>query len=401
MEMDIGQMINRWTLRFSKLSPERQAREQPLRALLLRRVLAASFIALIVQASVFIYHGGGLRRFLFWFAWGTIEPLTLLLIAAWFERKHRIALASILVVIALSHIAAFTGVQFGEQHLTGALLALTILVCGLLVGEYYVRTWTVVCCAIAAWCNLSQTAWSWKLTGFWCGFYVATAWLVTLFSRHLERLFEASRTAEEQQRTAIVAERTRFAREIHDSLAQGFTGIVIQLNAAEQRLHPDAEEARPHLHKARDLARQSLEEARRSARALRPGLLSNGNLLGAIEQIGSELTAGSGVRFEAHLEGQPYALSEDAEAHLLRIGQEALTNAVRHAHAGAIEIHLRYQPSAVALEVRDDGCGIGNSPHAGFGLKNMAERAGQLGGKLEIASQPGHGTMVQATIPSS
>src|SRR5260370_1212753 len=157
-----------------------------------------------------------------------------------------------------------------------------------------------------------------------CGFYIATAWLVTLFSRHLERLFEASRAAEEQQRSAIVAERTRFAREIHDSLAQGFTGIVIQLNAAEQRLGADSEPDRVHLDIARQLACQRLVEARRSVGALRPGLLANGNLLGAIEQIGFQLTAGPGVRFEAHLKGEPSALSDDVEAHLLRIGQEPL-----------------------------------------------------------------------------
>jgi signal transduction histidine kinase len=118
-----------------------------------------------------------------------------------------------------------------------------------------------------------------------------------------------------------------------------------------------------------------------------------------MEQIGTQLTAGSGIRFEAHLEGQPYALSEDIEAHLLRIGQEALTNAVRHAHPRQIDISLRYEPSTVALEIKDDGCGLESSGD-GFGLKNMAERAGQLGGELRIVTQRGDGTRIMATVPS-
>jgi len=402
--MDFGQVIdrvNRWTLRYSKIGPERQAREEPLRSALLKRILAASFALTTAQGAAYIWYGRSEPRFLWWFAWGTLEPIVVLLIAAWSARKRRIALASALAVIALSHLAAFAGIQFEQQLLTGALLSLSIVVCGLLIGEYYVRTWTVVCCIIIAFCNYTEAKWSWSLTGFWCGFYIALAWLVTLFSRHLERLFELSRASEERQRSAVVAERTRLAREIHDSLAQGFTGIVIQLNAAEQRLGAASDDARAHLDKARELARLSLDEARRSVGALRSGLLLKGDLLGAIEQIGAQLTNGSGVNFEAHRDGDAYALSEEVEAQLLRIGQEALTNAVRHARAAKIAVELRYLPSSVALEVRDDGCGFEHRERSGFGLNNMAERAGQIGGKLKIESRAGHGTMVLATIPSA
>ena len=145
----------------------------------------------------------------------------------------------------------------------------------------------------------------------------------------------ASRAAEEQQRDAIVAERTRFARDIHDTLAQGFTGIMMQLNAAEQRLQADSADARTHIEKARELANASLEEARRSVSALRAGALSNGTLLEAMEQIGRKLTSDSGVQLDTKLEGQPYALPEQCEANLLRIAQEALTNAVRHSGTAA------------------------------------------------------------------
>lgn len=378
------------------ISPARREREEPLRAELLRTILTASFIAVLILGIFEIIYRVHTERFWFWFALSTLDPGLFLGFAAWAVRRKQITLSATLVIVGLSHLAAFTGVEFG---MTGALLALTILVCGLLIGEYYVYTWTLICCAIAAWSNIPWTNRNWNVVGLWCAFYFATAWLVNLFSRHLERLFEASRVAEEQQREAIVAERVRFAREIHDSLAQGFTGIVIQLNAAEQRLLPDPEQARAHIDKARDLARQSLDEARRSVNALRSGLLTAGNLLGAMEQIGTQLTAGSGIRFEAHLEGQPYALSDDIEAHLLRIGQEALTNAVRHARPRQIDISLRYEPSTVALEIKDDGCGLESSGD-GFGLKNMAERAGQLGGELRIVTQRGDGTRIMATVPS-
>jgi signal transduction histidine kinase len=392
--MDIGAVMSRLTPRREN-SQARIKREEPLRAELLRTILTASFIAIVTLAIFQIFYRTHGERFWFWFAWGTLDPALFLGLAAWVARKKHITLAATLAIVGLSHWAAFAGLQFG---ITDALLALTILVSGLLIGEYYVYTWTLICCAVAVWSNIPWAKGTWNAIGLWCAFYFVIAWLVNLFSRHLERLFEASRVAEEQQREAIVAERIRFAREIHDSLAQGFTGIVIQLNAAEQRLS-DPEQARPHLDKARELARQSLDEARRSVNALRSGLLTGGNLLGAMEQIGTQLTAGSGIRFEAHLEGQPYALSEDIEAHLLRIGQEALTNAVRHAHPRQIDISLRYEPSTVALEIKDDGCGLESSGD-GFGLKNMAERAGQLGGELRIVTQRGDGTRIMATVPS-
>ncbi len=393
--MDIGKLSSRLLPRRG-ISTARREREEPLRVELLRTILTASFIAVLILAIFEIFNRAHHERFWWWFAWGTLDPALFLGLASWVARGKQITLAATLVIVALSHLAVFTGVQYG---VTDALLALTILVCGLLIGEYYVYTWTLICCALAVWSNIPWTKGSWNVVGLWCVFFFVTAWLVNLFSRHLERLFEASRVTEEQQREAIVAERTRFAREIHDSLAQGFTGIVIQLNAAEQRLLPDPEQARLHIDKARELARQSLDEARRSVNALRSGLLTGGNLLGAMEQIGTQLTAGSGIRFEAHLEGQPYALSEDIEAHLLRIGQEALTNAVRHARPRQIDISLRYEPSRVALEIKDDGCGLESSGD-GFGLKNMAERAGQLGGELRIVTQRGDGTRIMATVPS-
>ena len=231
---------------------------------------------------------------------------------------------------------------------------------------------------------------SWRLAG-WC----------TLYSSHLQRLFEVSRAAEEQQRNAIVAERTRFARDIHDTLAQGFTGIMMQLNAAEQRLQGDSTDARAHIEKARELANASLEEARRSVSALRAGALSNGTLLDAMEQIGRKLTSDSGVHLDTKLEGRPYALPEQCEANLLRIAQEALTNAVRHSGADRIGISLAYRTGAVVLEIGDSGRGMSGNEPSGFGVDGMRERARQIGGEIKIVSYPGRGTRIVVTVPNA
>jgi hypothetical protein len=121
---------------------------------------------------------------------------------------------------------------FGLHHFAAALPALTILACGLLIGAYFVVPG--LRCASVSWLVGDKAGAGWPLKLGWTAIYAAVAFRVILFSRHLDRLVAANRAAEEAERAAVVAERTRFAREIHDTLAQGFTGIVVQLNAAEQ-----------------------------------------------------------------------------------------------------------------------------------------------------------------------
>jgi signal transduction histidine kinase len=231
--------------------------------------------------------------------------------------------------------------------------------------------------------------------------YLTAGWLVTLFAKHLESLFEANRVAEESQRSAIVSERTRFARDIHDTLAQGLTGIMMQLNAAEQRLGGTPEDARSYIEKARQLATESLEEARRSVSALRAGALGDGTLLDAIAQIGNKLTSDSHVKLETRLEGQPYSLPEASENNLLRIAQEALTNAVRHAHASSIYVFLAYRTGSVLLEIGDTGQGMSGGEPSGFGVDGMRQRASQIGGEIKILSDPGRGTRIMVTVPNA
>jgi signal transduction histidine kinase len=281
--------------------------------------------------------------------------------------------------------------QFGGE------LVLTILLSGLLMGKSYVRLWTTICIVL----QFAAPASSWRVTAVWDLVYVASGWLVTQFSWHLERLNLAARAAEEQQRNAIVAERTRFARDIHDTLAQGFTGIMMQLNAAEQRLQGDSADARAHIEKARQLATESLEEARRSVSALRADTHSNGTLLDAMEQIGRKLTSDSGVQLDTKLEGQPYALPEQCEANLLRIAQEAMTNAVRHSGAKRIAVGLAYRTGSVVLEVGDSGRGMSGVEPSGFGVDGMRERARHMNGELQILSDPGRGTRIVVTVPNA
>jgi signal transduction histidine kinase len=378
--------------------PERLAWEAPLRADLFRKVVWRCAVVLAIIGVLLARDGSSWTGMI----WTTFEPAALTVVAAWFARKGKFLPAILYLLIGLSHAAAFTQAKYPASDWPAALLALTIVMAGLLVGTYFVRLWTAICCAVLLWVrgfSQDNVNGDWDTVVIWCGIYMATAALVELFSGHLERLLEASRVAEEQKRIAIVAERFRFARDIHDTLAQGFTGIVTQLNAAEQRL-PDSNDARPHIQKARSLARGSLEEARRSAEALRPGVFTERTLLEAIEQVGQNLTIDSEVHLETHLSGQPYALGEQTEVNLLRIAQEAMTNAVRHSGTQRIGIHLAYSPAMVRLEILDTGRGI-TAEIGGLGIRGMRERAQQMKAQMEISTKAGHGTKVIVAVPNA
>jgi signal transduction histidine kinase len=368
----------------------RMERAQPLRAELIRTIR-------VVWAVVL----AGLITFRFWmgihfldFFLGIAFPAFWLL-GTWSKNKP-FAGAALLVSVVF-------GTMFTSPiPQSEGLIILTILLAGLVVGEFFVGIWTFVC-AVAFPFALSDSR-SWQVSAGWSAVYIAAGWLVILFSRHLERLLESNLAAEEQQRGAIVEERTRFAREIHDTLAQGFTGILMQLNAAEQRLPPGSD-AGEYISKARDLARESLDQARRSVSALRMGVLANSTLLEAINQIGRQMVGESAgkskVKFEARLEGAPYALSEPREANLLRISQEAITNAVRHSGADRISVRLAYQPGAVTLEIEDNGGGMSDLAGGGFGVDGMRERVRQIGGQIDIRSQTERGTRILVIVPNA
>jgi PAS domain S-box-containing protein len=208
--------------------------------------------------------------------------------------------------------------------------------------------------------------------------------------------------AEAREHTVVVEERTRMAREIHDTLAQGFTGVVIQLEAAEDVLVEDPEEARLHVLQARTLARESLAEARRSVWALRPVVLGAGDLGYAFLHLVKKLAEESGITIDFTLRGVLRPLNEDLELHLLRIGQEALTNALKHAQATEISVTLTSGEDHIALSVEDRGQGFdAESPayRRGLGLRGIQERTDSLGGKLTLTSALGQGTRIEVVMP--
>lgn len=205
---------------------------------------------------------------------------------------------------------------------------------------------------------------------------------------------------EQAESNAILQERNRLAREIHDTLAQGFTGIVIQLEAAEDLLPPTAGAAVDHLDRARQLARDSLVEARRSVQALRPLALEQQDLPAALRQMLARITNGSGLKAAFELSGEPIPLPEGVAADLLRIGQEAVTNSLRHSGAGQLTLRLVYRPDTLSLQLEDDGRGLAEQiPPSGHGLTSMRERAARHGGSLQIDQPATGGTLISAQIP--
>lgn len=208
----------------------------------------------------------------------------------------------------------------------------------------------------------------------------------------------------EAQFGAVLAERNRMAREIHDTLAQGFVGTSIQLELVAKMMQRAPEKAREHLNTARELVRASLAEARRSVRNLRSHSLETRGLAAALAATARQMTTGSGISAEIETLGQSRPLSGEVENNLFRIGQEALTNSVKHARAQHIHIELTFERDHLLLKVRDDGCGFdphqGVSSDGGFGLKGMRERVAQLNGELVINSQSGKGTEIAARVPT-
>ena len=206
-----------------------------------------------------------------------------------------------------------------------------------------------------------------------------------------------------ERRVGVLEERQRLAREIHDTLAQGFTSIVMHLEAAEQALPDDLDTLQKHLDQARGTARSSLDEARRVVQDLRPDLLEQQSLPDAIERTVVRWGEESGIAVTTTITGEPAALHPDSEVTLLRAAQAALNNIRKHAQATAVQLTLSYKGDMVILDVKDDGVGLRvaePSPFSGgYGLQAMRERADLCGGSAILESEPGEGTTVMLSIP--
>ncbi|KAA9165578.1 sensor histidine kinase [Amycolatopsis acidicola] len=198
----------------------------------------------------------------------------------------------------------------------------------------------------------------------------------------------------------MLDERQRMAREIHDTLAQGLTGIITQLQAAEHASEePDA--WRRHFAAATSLARESLSEARRSVHALRPEQLETRRLSEAVEEVAQRWSALNGPAVEVTTTGTAHPLRPESEVALLRAAQEALANVAKHAEASRVGVTLSYLEDEVALDVRDDGRGFDPGRQGGgFGLVAMRERIEALSGTLQVETEPGGGTGLSARVPA-
>ncbi len=208
---------------------------------------------------------------------------------------------------------------------------------------------------------------------------------------------QLSHLAKQAQQTAVLEERNRMAREIHDTLAQAFTGILMQLGAAERLLADDPVRGMAHFQSIRDLARQGLAEARRSVQALRPQALEQGDLADALARMVEQFNPDRMPWLQFLLSGTQRELPPDVAGHLLRIGQEALTNALRHASASMISIQLRFEEAEVRLSVQDNGVGFNvrsQESKEGFGLTGIRERASLIGAEVTLTSWPNQGTHV-------
>jgi PAS domain S-box-containing protein len=206
------------------------------------------------------------------------------------------------------------------------------------------------------------------------------------------------------EEASILEERNRMAREIHDTLAQSFTSIIVHLDAASQRRTLDPEASQTLLKTARTLARSGLTDARRSVEALRPQILEEGDLHSALSRFTAQMFAYTSVQAVCEAIGEPFILPKEVEMNLLRIGQESLTNAFKYANATEIHVELRYEQAHCILQIEDNGKGFEStnlSAVRGFGLLGITERAERIGAELTIQSHLGKGTkiIVRVQVP--
>jgi signal transduction histidine kinase/ligand-binding sensor domain-containing protein len=242
--------------------------------------------------------------------------------------------------------------------------------------------------------------------------YYETAWfrsLCVLALAGIAWMLYRLRDRQIRSRFAMVLEeRARLAREVHDTLAQGFVGIASQLDVVEMSMPPasdeDARPARSALELAQRMVHHSLTEARRSLMDLRANELQDQDLAAALTSGARQWVANSGIDVDVDVNGESSGIPEEIAHHVFRIAQEAVTNSVNHADANQITVKLKIDSHQLSLRILDDGCGfepddVFTSRNGNFGLIGMRERAERLGGHLQLESQPGKGTRLEVTVP--
>ena len=234
------------------------------------------------------------------------------------------------------------------------------------------------------------------------GISVLIAAAISWIARQRLREQALRRATAEAEFTAMFAERNRIAREIHDTLAQGLGAISMHLEMVKEKLGREPEKVAKHLDIAHQMARQSLGEARNSIWNMRSQVLENSDLVSALKGILDQLVDDTEIQHQFAATGDARRLAPAVENNLLRVGQEAIANAVKHARANNIVVTMEFTDADVGLTVRDDGSGFDPArATAGghFGMIGLRERTAQMGGKLEVESSPGQGTLVKIRIP--
>jgi signal transduction histidine kinase len=254
----------------------------------------------------------------------------------------------------------------GACNETGTAVAFTV------APHYYQRVWFLALCAV----SLSMVAW--------------LLWHQRV--RSLNRHFEI-----------VLGERGRIARELHDTLIQGFSGITMGMQALSKGLTESTERSR--LNELIDDAAQCLKQARQSIAGLRSAGERTVRLDIAIADAARQITKASDVQLKLNLEHVPATLRSDVGSNLLRIAQEAIANSTQHSEAKTIEVDLRFRDGSLCLSVEDDGKGlvnaVGFSQTGHYGLTGMKERARQIGGELQLLSGPVKGTTIRVVVPAS
>jgi signal transduction histidine kinase len=228
--------------------------------------------------------------------------------------------------------------------------------------------------------------------------------LAMAFASQTAIAIENARLYDQAQGVAVVEERNRLAREIHDTIAQGLVGIILQLEAAETHLR-DETKLRRHLNRALALARVNLVEARRSVRNLRASALDQRPLVDALRVLVGEHRQDTGCEVVVALPGDPPRLDPQVEAALYRIAQEALTNCRKHARAATLWLELAIDDASLRLSIADDGIGFDietwrrTGGSGSFGLHGMGERVRELGGELLVEPRLGGGTRLTVVVP--
>lgn len=236
-----------------------------------------------------------------------------------------------------------------------------------------------------------QTAWFWTFATVLAGAIVWSLWQVRV--QQMRRQF-----------ALVLDERVRLSHELHDTLLQSLVGVALQFGAVSNSLDSAPETAKSHLARARRQIEEYIRDARQSIWNLRTPMLETRDLPAALRESVERMTGGRPLQVKISVEGTPIKPSPEVEHQLLRIGQEAVLNAVRHSGASAVQMVLDYGEHQITLRVSDNGRGFDptgdvSQQDGHYGLTTMRERATQVGGRCLISSMPGHGTIVEAVVP--